>query len=141
MESTVRRPTVAIIAITILVVVESLMFLTWAPLHLGLEIPLGFTTLIEPPIRPAFIVETTCGLALALSALALFTHRRWAGSALIIAHIVAFLGVLLGMTALALGRGPRTVSNDIYHNVMMLLLMTNLILLQRPGVQAALEAT
>jgi hypothetical protein len=125
--------------IRLLVAVISLLFLFWAPLHLGLEIPLGFRVFAEPRIIPAFIVESVCGVVLAISAVALYTHRLWAWKALVTAHVLAFLGVILGMTALALGRGPRTVSNDIYHNILLILIVTNLVLLQRPSVQNALE--
>jgi hypothetical protein len=133
-----QRPSGVIITITVIVTVTSLLFLFWAPLHLGVEIPLGFRTFAEPTIFPAFVVESVCGLALAISAVALYTRRRWAWNALFVAHIVAFVGVLQGLTALALGRGPRTMSNDLYHNVLLLLLVTDLILLQRPGVWDAL---
>jgi hypothetical protein len=45
------------------------------------------------------------------------------------AHGSALAGVLLRVVALALGRGPRTESNDLYHRVMLLILVAILILL------------
>jgi hypothetical protein len=138
MQTTISRTATTIATLRVLVVVESLAFLLWAPLHMGVELPLGFITLAEPRIVPAFIVETLCGLVLAASAYALYTRKPWAWSALVGAHIFAFLGVLLGITALALGRGPRTLSNDIYHTVLIILFTVSLILLRMPTVRSAL---
>ena len=39
-----------------------------------------------------------------------------------IANLVALAGVLLGIVALAAGRGPRTVSNDNLHRAMLTLI-------------------
>jgi len=38
-------------------------------------------------------------------------------------------GVLLGMAALAAGRGPRTASNDLYHHIMLALIGASLLIL------------
>jgi hypothetical protein len=39
------------------------------------------------------------------------------------AHLFALAGVFLGMAALAAGHGPRTITNDIYHRVMVVVLL------------------
>jgi hypothetical protein len=83
----------------------------------------------EPRIIPAFIVEELCGLFLAVSACGLVTRKGWAWRTTLAALRVAAAGVILGLTALALGRGPRTVSNDLYHNLMLVLLIASLVLL------------
>jgi hypothetical protein len=121
-------------------VVGGLLFLLWASFHLGVELPLGFMTLSEPFSSPAAFVESLCGLALLLGAFAFFTRQRWAWRALFNGHLFAFGGVMLGMFALALVPGPRSLSNDIYHNFALIMLVTNLVLLQRPSVRAAIEA-
>jgi hypothetical protein len=40
-----------------------------------------------------------------------------------------FCGVLLGIAALAAGRGPRTASNDLYHRIMLALIGAGLLIL------------
>jgi hypothetical protein len=47
-------------------------------------------------------------------------------------------GVLLGITALALGLGPSTEANTIYHRVILVVLVVVLALLATPGARAAL---
>ena len=82
----------------------------------------------EPYIVPAAIVETICGVALVAGGTALLTGwRRW-GMALV-GNLVALGGVLLGRAALAAGRGPRTASNDFYHNLMLVLIGIAIVLL------------
>lgn len=76
----------------------------------------------EPHIVPAAIVESICGLGLFWGAAAIFRQsaRRWLTA--LIVNLIALAGVLLGMVALALGRGPRTASNDLYHRIMLALI-------------------
>jgi hypothetical protein len=138
--STMKRPTIALTAIGLLVVVNSLLFLLWASFHLGFELPLGAMVLSEPLSLPAAFVEGLCGLALAVGAFAFFTRQSWAWNTLFNAHLFAFAGVMLGMFALALVPGPRSLSNDIYHNFALIMLVTTLVQLQRPAVRNALEA-
>lgn len=109
-----------------LVVVNGVTFLVFAASHAGTSVPLGLVTLAEPRIVPAMVVEGLCGLAFVLSAVALFTHRPWAAPATLAAHVFALAGVLLGMAALAAGRGPRTATNDIYHRVMLVVLLVGI---------------
>jgi hypothetical protein len=106
-----------------LVVVNGVTFLLFAISHAGVAVPLGFVTLAEPRIVPAMIAEGLCGFAFVISALALFTHRSWAAPVTLAAHLFALAGVFLGMAALAAGRGPRTITNDIYHRVMVVVLL------------------
>lgn len=112
-------------ALGLLMISNAALFLFGAVQHAG--IPLG--RFHEPTIVPAVIVETGCGLFLMYSSIAVLGHfsSRW-GIALI-ANLVALGGVLLGMVALAAGRGPRTASNDLYHHIMLVLLAARLLLL------------
>ena len=83
----------------------------------------------EPPIIPAAIVETLCGLSLVWGAAAVFTHSAVRWRVALLTNLIALGGVLLGIAALAAGRGPRTASNDLYHVVMLVLIGASLLLL------------
>ena len=76
----------------------------------------------EPVIIPAAIVESVCGLCSLWGGIALFRNstRRWRIA--LITNFIALGGVLLGVAALAVGAGPRTASNDLYHRVMLTLI-------------------
>jgi hypothetical protein len=126
-------------AFRVLIVLETLAFLCFALLHLGVRIPLGLAVLQEPRRPYAVIVEGVAALLLALGAIAVFTRRTWARAAVTGAHAVALAGVLWGMIAIAAGRGPHTQLNDTFHRVMAVVLAAGLILLlTRPG-RAALD--
>lgn len=135
----IPRHAVATAVLRALVVAEAAAFLVAALLHLGVRIPLGPVVLAEPVIVPAVVVEGLCGLFLGASASALLTRQTWAWGAAVAAHLFAACGVLLGMWALAAGRGPRTELNDLYHRTILLVLLVGLALLWTPGVRAALR--
>jgi hypothetical protein len=120
-------------AIGVLIVLEAATFIVAALLHVGVRIPLGFT---EPRIIPAAIAEGLIGIFLAASAGFLFT--RWAWPVAVAAHIFALLGTLLGVLAMAVGPGPRTEANTIYHYVMLGVIIVVLLLLLTPLGRAAL---
>jgi hypothetical protein len=124
--------------VTVLVVFGAVTFLLAALVHLGARIPLGFAVITEPVIVPAAIVEGLAGLGLAVSAYALLTRRGWARPAAMAANAFALGGVLLGMWALAAGRGPRTELNDVYHRLMVVVLLAGLVLLSTPSAKSAL---
>jgi hypothetical protein len=133
MKTTTGSSTPIVTLISVLMVGEALTFLLAALLHLG--IPLGFS---EPRIIPAAIVEGLCGLLLAGSAYAVFVRTRLAWGAALAAHLFAVAGVLLGIISLALGLGPSTVVNTIYHRVILGVLVVVLVLLTTPAARAAL---
>lgn len=132
------NPSMIATSIRALVLVDAITFLIAAGLHIGARIPLGFAVLAEPRIVPATIVEGSAGLLLTMAACALFQHKSWGWTAAVTAHVFSIFGVLTGMIALAMGRGPRTESNDIYHRVILSLLVLGLFLLTRGGVRDAL---
>ena len=125
------------IAVGILSAVYAVTFFCGALLHLGVRIPLGAAVLAEPTILPAAIVESLCGLALSFGAFAVFARWNRAWTAVFAAHAFAFGGVLLGVTALALGAGPSTDLNTMYHRVMLVGLVAVLALLLTPAGSAA----
>ena len=83
----------------------------------------------EPRIVPAAFVETVCGAALAYAAAALFAHSVAARRVAAVSNIIALAGVVIGLVALAIGAGPRTASNDLYHRIMLALIGANFLLL------------
>src|SRR6516162_1443583 len=93
--------------------------------HAGVAIGL----LHEPVIVPASIVEVLCASALSWSAVAVLRHspKAWRGAFL--GNLVAILGVVIGMVALAVGAGPRTASNDLYHRLMLAAIGSSFVLL------------
>ncbi len=101
-------------------------------MHLGVEIPLGFTVLEEPEILPATVVEGLCAMALAFAAFVVLTRMDRAWTTALAAHAFALGGVLLGITALAVGAGPTTGLNTIYHRAMVVALVAVLALLLSP---------
>jgi Kef-type K+ transport system membrane component KefB len=104
---------------------NALLFFFGALQHAGVSI--GYFH--EPRIIPATIVESLCGLSLVWGVAALFGHSPVEWRTAIIANLVPLGGVLLGMAALAAGRGPRTASNDLYHHIMLALIVTALLLI------------
>ena len=107
--------------------VEALAFFIGAYLHTGADIVLNGGAIDEPRIIAATIVETICGVALlaggALLAGRFRDGRGWAMSA----HGVAIGGVLLGMITLAFDLGPRTRLNDVFHIVVLTVLLLGLL--------------
>jgi hypothetical protein len=83
----------------------------------------------EPFIIPAAIVEALCGLCLLCGGAALFCDWRARWHVVLIANLVALGGVLLGIAALAVGAGPRTASNDLYHRMMLILIAAVILIL------------
>jgi len=134
-ETIIRRRGALVTVIGVLIVGEAITFLLAALLHLGIQFPRGFA---EPQIIPATIVEGLCGIFLAVSAYAVLARRTWAWLVAIAAHVFAVAGVLLGIAALALGAGPSTEANNIYHRVILVVLVVVLALLLTPGARAAL---
>ena len=104
---------------------NALLFFFGAVQHAGVSI--GYFH--EPRIIPAAIVESLCGLSLVWGVAAVFGHSPVEWRTAITANLVPLGGVLLGMAALAAGRGPRTVSNDMYHHIMLALIVTALLLI------------
>jgi len=104
---------------------NALLFFFGAVQHAGVSI--GYFH--EPRIIPAAIVESLCGLSLVWGVAAVFGHSPVEWHTAIIANLVPLGGVLLGMAALAAGRGPRTASNDMYHHIMLALIVTALLLI------------
>ena len=89
-------------------------------------------------IVPASIVEIICALALVWGAVAVLRQSPKAWRAALLGNLVAILGVAIGMVSLAVGAGPRTASNDLYHRIMLALAAASLLVLIVPAGRAAL---
>ena len=137
-ETKSNRWTTVVMVIGVLMVLEAITFLLAAMLHMGIQFPLGFS---EPQIIPATIVEGLCGIFLAVGAYAVFARKSWAWQGAVVAHVFAVAGVLLGITALALGAGPSTEVNTVYHRTILVVLVVVLALLFTPGARAELGAS
>jgi hypothetical protein len=136
MIQTTTRPRAAVAAgIRILVLFEAATFLLAALLHAGVALPVGFA---EPPILPAAIVEGLLGLFFAVNAFWLFAHWRRTWHVTVAAHAFALVGVLLGLLAMTLAGGTGTEANDIYHRVMLVVIVAALTLLVTPIGRTAL---
>ncbi len=136
---TVRGHRVAV-ALGVLSLIWAATFFLGALLHAGITVDLGFAVLEEAPILPARIVESLCGIALAMGAWAVLTRRGWAWAAATTGHVVALAGVLLGTVAVAApGRGPSSVLNDTYHRLMIVVLVSGLVALATPSLRATLR--
>ena len=104
---------------------NAVLFFFGAAQHAGIAIG----SFQEPTIIPAAIVESLCGIVLACGGVALFAAARKRWWIAVIANAIALSGVLLGIVALALGAGPRTDSNDLYHRAMLALIAASVVML------------
>jgi hypothetical protein len=111
--------------LAVVMISNAAFFFFCALLHAGI----GLGRFHEPRIIPATIVEVICGIFLAWGALAVIDHwpRQWRFA--LIGNLVALSGVLLGMAALAAGKGPRTASNDLHHRLMLVLIVAGIVIL------------
>ncbi len=119
--------------LTALMLGNAALFVFGALQHAGVAIG----SLHEPVIVPASVVEVLCALALSWGAGAVLKQSLKAWRAAFIGNLVAIIGVVIGMVALALGAGPRTASNDLYHRIMLALATASLVILLVPAGRTA----
>ena len=115
--------------LTALMLGNAALFVFGALQHAGVTIG----SLQEPVIVPASVVEVVCALALSWGAAAVLKRSLKAWRAAFIGNLVAIIGVSIGMVALAVGAGPRTASNDLYHGIMLALATASLVILLVPA--------
>jgi hypothetical protein len=101
------------------------LFVFGAIQHAGVEIG----RFREPVIVPAAIVESVCALSLLWGLWAVFRGSPAFRRIVFTGNLIALAGVLLGIVALAAGRGPRTASNDNLHGAMLTLIGLSLMAL------------
>ncbi|MBV9342804.1 MAG: hypothetical protein JO159_18220 [Acidobacteria bacterium] len=112
-------------ALSVIMIANAALFLFGAVQHAGI----ACGRFHEPRIVPAAVVETICWLSLLGGSIAILSNFAGHWEFALIGNLVALFGVLLGMAALAAGRGPRTASNDLYHHVMLVLIGLSLVIL------------
>jgi hypothetical protein len=91
---------------------------------------------VEPRIVPAAIVESLCGLSLAVAAWAALARAPWAWTAAVVANAFSAAGVLLGIAVQARGGGG-TQLNFVYHRAVLAVLLVSLALLLAGRVRGA----
>ena len=121
--------------LTILLLGNAALFVFGALQHAGVVIG----SLSEPVIIPASIVELLCALALIWGVVAVLTGSLKAWRSALIGNLIAVAGVAIGMVALAVGAGPRTSSNDLYHSIMLALAAASLVTLFVLATRAVLK--
>jgi hypothetical protein len=109
----------------LITVLDGALFLFGAIQHAGIAVG----PFREPRIIPAALVEAVCGVALAWAAAALLRQSVTARRMTAIANVIALVGVAIGLVALAIGAGPRTPTNDLYHRIMLVLIGASFLLL------------
>ncbi|SRR5579883_3473468 len=131
------RSSAMAVGFRILAAFDTIALLFAAALHVdGVRIALGSAVFNEPQIVPAAIVEGLAGLIFAVATYALFTGKRWTWTMLLIAHIFAILGFVLGIVSTLNGTSP---FNRDYHLVMLAIFVIGLALLLTPAARATLR--
>ncbi|HEY0800540.1 MAG TPA: hypothetical protein VGD54_06830, partial [Steroidobacteraceae bacterium] len=113
------------IVLGLLMALNTALFVFGAIQHVGVEIG----RFHEPVIVPAAIVESVCALSLLWGLWAVFRGSPALWRIIFTSNLIALAGVLLGIVALAAGRGPRTASNDNLHLIMLTLIGLSLMAL------------
>src|SRR4051794_33538147 len=90
-------------------------FIIGAFLHTGVTV-VGRT---EAFIVPAIVVEAVCGTVLTLASVSYYNRREWWPTAILAAQLIAAGGVMLGIVALAAGRGESSTLNDAFHRTVL----------------------
>jgi hypothetical protein len=105
-----------------LLVIDFVLFASGAIAHLGIPIPLGFSTWNETYLVPAAIVEGVGALVLGGTLASMWAGTIWSRRLAWWALWYCFAGVLWGMARLAIGSIPaaHTMSNDFLHIAMTL---------------------
>lgn len=109
----------------LLLALDLALFVFGATQHVGVEIG----RFSEPVIVPAAIVESICALSLLWGLWAVVRSSPAFWGIAFTGNLIALAGVLLGIVALAAGRGPRTVSNDNLHRAMLTLIGLSFVVL------------
>ena len=121
--------------LTALILGNAALFVFGALQHAGVAIGSPH----EPVIVPASVVETFCALALSWGVASVLKQSPKAWRAAFIGNLVAITGVVIGLVALAVGAGPWTASNALYHKIMLALAIASLVILFLPAGRTALR--
>jgi hypothetical protein len=115
----------------VLMAVDSASLLVAALLHLDIGIPLGFAEIRGEWFPRAAIPEIVTALVLALGVGAMLVAPRRAWWVAVAAHTFAALAVTVGLFTIAIGVGPQTAPDVVYHLTLLVVLAVGLIALLR----------
>ena len=115
----------------------TLTFVIASLLHFGVALPLGVVTINGEPFRRAAIPEGIIAAVLAAGSVVALTRRPTAWWLALATSIFAVLGVIVGLSTIAIGVGPRTVPDITYHISVLVLLLVIVGLLVTPGARRA----
>lgn len=120
--------------LTIVISIEALAFAFSGYLHTGNRPAFLPGFFHDPQIVGAPIVEGACGVLLGLAALLTAFHLGAAWAMAVGAHVTAIVADIMGMTLIALGAGPDSPFNYLFHRVGIAVLVVALAcLLTRPA--------
>ncbi len=116
----------------VLMLLEAATFGVAAVLHLDARISLGFVTVHGERVGQAAIAELViCGV-LAFGAAVVLARPADARQLACVVTGFAIFGVIVGLTTIALGVGPRTIPDLVYHiTIMVVLLISFAVLMNR----------
>ena len=103
-----------------IMMLEAMTFFAAAAIHAGLLVD-GYQH------REARIAESVIGAVLLAGAVAASINQRWTRPAGLIAQGFALVGTLVGITTIAIGIGPRTFTDIIYHILIVFVLVYGLV--------------
>lgn len=111
-----------------LMLLEAMTFFAAAAIHAGLLVD-GYQH------REARIAETVIGLVLVAGAIAASFGPVWARRAALAAQTFALIGTIVGVITIAIGVGPRSFADVMYHSIIICVLIygVSLAVRTRPG--------
>ena len=124
-------------AIAGLMWLATLTFVIASMLHFGVTLSLGVVTIHGEPFRRAAIPEGVIAAVLAGGSVGALTRRPAAWWLALATAIFAVLGVIVGLSTIAIGVGPRTGPDIAYHISVLVLLVLTVGLLMMPGARRA----
>lgn len=107
----------------VVMLLEAATFCVAAALHLNARIPLGFVTVRGERVGQAAIAELVIAGALVFGALVVLGRPADARPLACFVTGFAIFGVIVGLTGIALGFGPRTIPDLVYHIAIMIVLL------------------
>jgi hypothetical protein len=120
--------------ITGLIWIEAFAFLFAALLHTGISIPFLPGFFHDPQIIGATVVEGACGVFLGFAALRVGSQHRAARATAIGAQTFSIAADIFGMIVIAIGLGPDSPFNYLFHRVGITILAVVLVrLFMRPA--------
>jgi hypothetical protein len=104
-------------AVAVLICIEALAFGFAAVLHTGVRLPLLPDFFHDPRIVGATVVEALCAVALGGAAIMVGAAAPKAWVAAVSAQVFSIVADLFGMLVIALGFGPDSSFNFLFHRV------------------------